>query len=127
MGATARARGDITTSALLSWEAHFEGAVSPVKGFGYQSIHVSHTIVDGGILTDFYIGHRLNGTKWEQNEHLRLSPGSIVEVPCSCTLSSNLVCRLSITQCPDQPTTDCEGDLEVNLVSGGDGTITILF
>ncbi|SJL15931.1 uncharacterized protein ARMOST_19439 [Armillaria ostoyae] len=58
----------------------FTGATasSLAKEFGKQNIHVSHAIIDGGILTNSSHEH-CNDREWEQNEDVRLSPDGIAE------------------------------------------------
>ncbi|PBK84243.1 hypothetical protein ARMGADRAFT_1088695 [Armillaria gallica] len=46
--------------------------------FGKQNIHVSHAIIDSGILTNS-ARERRNDPEWEQNEDVRLSPDGIAE------------------------------------------------
>ncbi|EAU83574.2 short-chain dehydrogenase/reductase SDR [Coprinopsis cinerea okayama7 len=76
-GATASLRGNVTTSAFAAGK-HGARALSQslAKEFGKDNIHVSHVIIDGGILTDRSRQYR-NDPKWEQNEDVRLNPESI--------------------------------------------------
>ncbi|KAK0468618.1 NAD(P)-binding protein [Armillaria novae-zelandiae] len=78
-GATASVRGNVTTSAFSAGK-HALRALSQslTKEFGKQNIHVSHAIIDGGILTDSARGRR-NNPEWEQNEDVRLSLDGIAE------------------------------------------------
>ncbi|PBK82541.1 NAD(P)-binding protein [Armillaria gallica] len=78
-GATASVRGDVTTSAFSAGK-HALRALSQslAKEFGKQNIHVSHAIIDGGILTNAS-RERRNDPEWEQNEDVRLSPDGIEE------------------------------------------------
>ncbi|PBK94193.1 NAD(P)-binding protein [Armillaria gallica] len=78
-GATASVRGNVTTSAFSAGK-HALRALSQslAKEFGRQNIHVSHAIIDGGILTSS-ARERRNDPKWEQNEDVRLSPDGIAE------------------------------------------------
>ncbi|SJL17358.1 uncharacterized protein ARMOST_20908 [Armillaria ostoyae] len=78
-GAIASVRGNIMTSAFSSGK-HTLRALSQslVKEFGKQNIHVSHAIIDGGILTNS-ARERHNDSEWEQNEDVRLSPDGIAE------------------------------------------------
>ncbi|PBK87016.1 NAD(P)-binding protein, partial [Armillaria gallica] len=79
MGATANVRGNVMTSAFSSGK-HALRALSQslAKEFGKQNIHVSHAIIDGGILTNS-TRERHNDPEWEQNEDVRLSPDGIAE------------------------------------------------
>jgi len=74
-GATASVRGNVTTSAFSAGK-HALRALSQslAKEFGKQNIHVSHAIIDGGILTN---RNRDRGPEWEENADIRLSPESI--------------------------------------------------
>ncbi|SJL14050.1 related to oxidoreductase, short chain dehydrogenase/reductase family [Armillaria ostoyae] len=78
-GATASIRGNVTTSAFSAGK-HALRALSQslAKEFGKQNIHVSHAIIDGGILTNS-ARKRRNDREWEQNEDVRLSPDGIAE------------------------------------------------
>ncbi|PBK70155.1 NAD(P)-binding protein, partial [Armillaria solidipes] len=78
-GATASVRGNVTTSVFSSGK-HALRALSQslAKEFGKQNIHVSHAIIDGGILTNS-ARERRNDPEWEQNEDVRLSPDRIAE------------------------------------------------
>ncbi|KAK0439684.1 NAD(P)-binding protein, partial [Desarmillaria tabescens] len=53
----------------------FTGATASVRG---NNIHVSHAIIDGGILTNL-ARQRRNDQTWEKNEDVRLSPDGIAE------------------------------------------------
>ncbi|PBK82527.1 NAD(P)-binding protein [Armillaria gallica] len=78
-GATASVRGNVTTSAFSAGK-HAVRALSKslAKEFGKQNIHVSHAIIDGGILTNAS-RERHNDPEWERNEDVRLSPDGIAE------------------------------------------------
>ncbi|KAJ2917271.1 hypothetical protein MD484_g3153, partial [Candolleomyces efflorescens] len=78
-GATASIRGNVVTSAF-SAAKHGARALSQslAKEFGKENIHVSHAIIDGGILTDRSKG-RSNDPNWENNNNVRLRPESIAE------------------------------------------------
>ncbi|PBK91977.1 NAD(P)-binding protein [Armillaria gallica] len=78
-GATASVRGNVTTSAFSAGK-HALRALSQslAKEFGKKNIHVSHAIIDGGILTNLS-RQRRNDPEWEQNEDVRLSPDGIAE------------------------------------------------
>ncbi|KAK0433094.1 NAD(P)-binding protein, partial [Armillaria borealis] len=78
-GATASIRGNVTTSAFSAGK-HALRALSQslAKEFGKKNIHVSHAIIDGGILTNLS-RQRRNDPEWEQNEDARLSPDGIAE------------------------------------------------
>ncbi|KAK0439489.1 uncharacterized protein EV420DRAFT_1583503 [Desarmillaria tabescens] len=78
-GATASVRGNVTTSAFSAGK-HALRALSQslAKEFGKQNIHVSHAIIDGGILTNRTREYR-NDPEWEKNEDVRLSPDGIAE------------------------------------------------
>lgn len=77
-GATASIRGNVVTSAFAAAK-HGARALSQslAKEFGKENIHVSHAIIDGGILTDRSQGVR--DESWIQNENARLRPESIAE------------------------------------------------
>ncbi|RXW19136.1 hypothetical protein EST38_g6717 [Candolleomyces aberdarensis] len=77
-GATASVRGNVVTSAF-SAAKHGARALSQslAKEFGKDSIHVSHAIIDGGILTDRSKERR--DPSWINNDNLRLRPESIAE------------------------------------------------
>lgn len=78
-GATASLRGNVTTS-LFAAGKHATRALSQslAKEFGKQNIHVSHAIIDGGILTDRSKQFK-NNPEWEANEDVRLSPEAIAK------------------------------------------------
>ncbi|KAK0482023.1 hypothetical protein EDD18DRAFT_771086 [Armillaria luteobubalina] len=78
-GATASVRGNVATSAFSAGK-HALRALSQslAKEFGKQNIHVSHAIIDGGILTGS-ARERRDDPEWEQNEDVRLSPDGIAE------------------------------------------------
>ncbi|SJK99189.1 uncharacterized protein ARMOST_02479 [Armillaria ostoyae] len=73
-GATPSIRGSATTSAFSAGK-HALGSLSQslVKEFGKQNIHVSHAIIDGGILVTL-IRKNLRDPEWENSEYTRLSP-----------------------------------------------------
>ncbi|KAL0567349.1 hypothetical protein V5O48_014649, partial [Marasmius crinis-equi] len=82
-GATAAVRGNVTTS-VFSAGKHALRALSQslAKEFGGQNIHVTHAIIDGGILTPLSKERRnehahFDASEWEKNEAARLSPDSI--------------------------------------------------
>ncbi|KAK0434090.1 NAD(P)-binding protein [Armillaria borealis] len=78
-GATASVRGNVTTSAFSAGKQALRAlSQSLAKEFGKQNIHVSHAIIDGGILTNS-ARKRRNDREWEQNEDVRLSPDGIAE------------------------------------------------
>ncbi|KZT51198.1 short-chain dehydrogenase/reductase SDR [Calocera cornea HHB12733] len=76
--ATAAWRGNLTTSAFAAGKHGLKGlAQSLNKEFGKQNIHVSHAIIDGGILTN-----RSKGVKteeWINDPDVRLHPDSIAK------------------------------------------------
>ncbi|KZO98698.1 NAD-P-binding protein [Calocera viscosa TUFC12733] len=75
--ATAAWRGNLTTSAFAAGKHGLKGlAQSLNKEFGKQNIHVSHAIIDGGILTDRSKGR---GDEWVNNPDVRLDPDSIAK------------------------------------------------
>ncbi|KAH6905142.1 short-chain dehydrogenase/reductase SDR [Coprinopsis sp. MPI-PUGE-AT-0042] len=78
-GATSSVRGNVTTS-LFAAGKHATRALSQslAKEFGKQNIHVSHVIIDGGIITDRSKKFK-NDAEWETNENVRLNPESIAE------------------------------------------------
>ncbi|KAK0220755.1 NAD(P)-binding protein [Armillaria nabsnona] len=78
-GATASVRGNVTTSAFSAGKhALMALSQSLAKEFGKQNIHVSHAIIDGGILMNAS-RERRNNPEWEQIEDVRLSPDGIAE------------------------------------------------
>jgi NAD(P)-dependent dehydrogenase (short-subunit alcohol dehydrogenase family) len=93
-GATASIRGNVITSAIAAGK-HALRALSQslAKEFGKQNIHVSHAIIDGGILTSLS-KERRNDKEWEQNEDVRLNPESIASVRWN-----SHYCDTSLTQC----------------------------
>jgi len=77
-GATASTRGNTTTSAFAAGKFALRAlSQSLSKEFGKQNIHVAHTIIDGGILTDRSREQR--DKDWEKNEDVRISPESIAK------------------------------------------------
>jgi len=78
-GATASLRGNVTTSAFAAGKFGLRAlSQSLAKEFGKQNIHVAHTIIDGGILTD---RSRQRRPEWDSDDKLaeRLSPESIAQ------------------------------------------------
>jgi len=78
-GATASLRGNLTTSAFAAGKFGLRAlSQSLAKEFGKQNIHVAHTIIDGGILTDRLRQFR---PEWdlEEKQAERLSPESIAQ------------------------------------------------
>ncbi|EGN97567.1 hypothetical protein SERLA73DRAFT_75232 [Serpula lacrymans var. lacrymans S7.3] len=76
-GATASIRGNVTTSAFAAGKFGVRAlSQSLAKEFGKQNIHVAHTIIDGGILTDKSRSFR-NDPNWEANPDVRLSAEGI--------------------------------------------------
>ncbi|KAG2130081.1 hypothetical protein BD769DRAFT_1604704, partial [Suillus cothurnatus] len=78
-GATASIRGNTTTSAFSASKFAIRAlSQSVAKEFGKQNIHVAHSIIDGGIITD-RTKSRLNDPSWEANQDVRLDPDSIAK------------------------------------------------
>ncbi|KAH7882942.1 hypothetical protein F5I97DRAFT_1930556 [Phlebopus sp. FC_14] len=78
-GATASVRGNTTTSAFAASKFGIRAlSQSLAKEFGKQNIHVAHSIIDGGIITDRTRGFR-NDSNWETNTDVRLEPDSIAK------------------------------------------------
>ncbi|KIJ63659.1 hypothetical protein HYDPIDRAFT_113163 [Hydnomerulius pinastri MD-312] len=78
-GATAAIRGNTTTSAFAAGKFGIRAlSQSLAKEFGKQNIHVAHSIIDGGIITDRSKGFR-NDPNWENNADVRLDPDSIAK------------------------------------------------
>jgi len=78
-GATAALRGNATTSIFSATKfAQRSLSQSLSKEFGPQNIHVAHSIIDGGILTDRIRGVR-NDPQWETDNDVRLHPDSIAK------------------------------------------------
>ncbi|KII84852.1 hypothetical protein PLICRDRAFT_45669 [Plicaturopsis crispa FD-325 SS-3] len=76
-GATASLRGNTTTSAFSAGKHGLRALSQSLnKEFGKENIHVAHSIIDGGILTD-RSKERRNDPSWENNPDVRLSPDSI--------------------------------------------------
>jgi len=78
-GATASVRGNVTTSAFAAGKHGLRAlSQSLAKEFGKQNIHVAHTIIDGGILTD---RSRQRRPDWDSDDKQgeRLSPESIAQ------------------------------------------------
>jgi len=81
-GATASIRGNVTTSAFAAGKFALRAlSQSLAKEFGKQNIHVSHAIIDGGILTDRSLSRRSDDQQanFKENADIRLSPESIAE------------------------------------------------
>ncbi|KAH9975073.1 NAD-P-binding protein [Lactifluus volemus] len=77
-GATASLRGNTTTSAFSAAKFALRSLSQSLnKEFGKENIHVAHTIIDGGILTDLAKSRR--GEEWAANPDLSLSPESIAK------------------------------------------------
>ncbi|EJD00012.1 short-chain dehydrogenase/reductase SDR [Fomitiporia mediterranea MF3/22] len=77
-GATAAWRGNTTTSAFAAGKFGLRALSQSLnKEFGKDNIHVSHSIIDGVILTDRVRSYR-NDKDWE-NEDIRLNPDSIAK------------------------------------------------
>jgi len=77
-GATASLRGNTTTSAFAASKFGIRAlAQSLAKEFGKQNIHVAHSIIDGGILTDRSKSY-LSEEAWS-NPDLLLKPENIAE------------------------------------------------
>jgi len=75
--ATAAWRGNLTTSAFAAGKHGLKGLSQSLnKEFGKQNIHVSHAIIDGGILTDRSAGR---GEAYLNNPDVRLDPASIAK------------------------------------------------
>ncbi|KAG2159409.1 uncharacterized protein EDB93DRAFT_1275270 [Suillus bovinus] len=78
-GATASIRGNTLTSAFSASKFGIRAlSQSLAKEFDKQNIHVAHSIIDGGILTDRTKSHR-NDPSWEANQDARLDPESIAK------------------------------------------------
>ncbi|TFK22517.1 short-chain dehydrogenase/reductase SDR [Coprinopsis marcescibilis] len=77
-GATASIRGNVVTS-LFAAGKHGARALSQslAKEFSKENIHVSHTIIDGGILTER--SRKQKDPEWQKNEDVRLNPESIAK------------------------------------------------
>lgn len=76
-GATASVRGNTTTSAFAAGKFGLRAlSQSLAKEFGKENIHVSHAIIDGGILTERMLEYR---PELEKNADGRLSPESIAK------------------------------------------------
>ncbi|TEB23515.1 short-chain dehydrogenase/reductase SDR [Coprinellus micaceus] len=78
-GATAAIRGNVLTSAF-SAAKHGARALSQslAKEFGKDNIHVAHSIIDGGILTDRSREYRKE-PGWAEDANRRLDPESIAK------------------------------------------------
>jgi len=78
-GATASIRGNVTTSAFAAGKFGLRAlSQSLSKEFGKQDIHVAHSIIDGGILTDRSLQRRPDW-KSEDKKAERLSPEAIAQ------------------------------------------------
>jgi len=78
-GATAALRGNMSTSIFsVTKFAQRSLSQSLSKEFGPQNIHVAHSIIDGGILTDRTRTMR-NAPQWETDSDVRLHPDSIAK------------------------------------------------
>ncbi|EMD31167.1 hypothetical protein CERSUDRAFT_89287 [Gelatoporia subvermispora B] len=77
-GATASIRGNVTTSAFAAGKFALRSLSQSLnKEFGKQNIHVAHSIIDGGILTDLSLSRRQGDPEWKNNGDVRLDPESI--------------------------------------------------
>lgn len=77
-GATASIRGNKTTSVFAAGKHALRAlAQSLAKEFGKENIHVAHTIIDGGILTDRSLS--VKGEDWVNDPDVRLDPNSIAK------------------------------------------------
>jgi len=77
-GATASLRGNITTSAFAAGKFGIRAlSQSLAKEFGKQNIHVAHTIIDGGIVTDR--ARAYTSEEVLKNPDVKLSPDSIAK------------------------------------------------
>ncbi|KJA16785.1 hypothetical protein HYPSUDRAFT_47055 [Hypholoma sublateritium FD-334 SS-4] len=75
-GATASLRGNVVTSAFAAGKFGTRAlSQSLAKEFGKENIHVAHSIIDGGILTERSQSTR--SPEWQANADVRLSPESI--------------------------------------------------
>ncbi|KDR71635.1 hypothetical protein GALMADRAFT_229591 [Galerina marginata CBS 339.88] len=75
-GATASIRGNVTTSAFAAGKFGVRAlSQSLAKEFGKGNIHVTHVIIDGGILVDRQ--RERQSAEWAANEDVRLNPDSI--------------------------------------------------
>ncbi|KAG2136032.1 hypothetical protein DEU56DRAFT_887740 [Suillus clintonianus] len=78
-GATASTRGNTLTSAFSASKFGIRAlSQSLAKEFGKQNIHVAHSIIDGGILTDRTKSRR-DDPSWEANQDVRLDPDAIAK------------------------------------------------
>jgi len=79
-GATASIRGNVTTSAFAAGKFGLRAlSQSLAKEFGKQNIHVSHAIIDGGIITDRSLERRGGDVNYKENADIRLSPEGIAQ------------------------------------------------
>ncbi|GBE86057.1 short-chain dehydrogenase/reductase SDR [Sparassis latifolia] len=80
-GATASWRGNVTTSAFAAGKFALRALSQSLnKEFGKQNIHVAHSIIDGGILTDRSAGRLTDPAalkEYRENANVRLDPESI--------------------------------------------------
>ncbi|KAF4622359.1 hypothetical protein D9613_009512 [Agrocybe pediades] len=75
-GATASARGNVTTSAFAAGKFGLRAlSQSLAKEFGKENIHVAHSIIDGAIATQRQ--KDIHDAEWAANDDVRLSPDSI--------------------------------------------------
>jgi NAD(P)-dependent dehydrogenase (short-subunit alcohol dehydrogenase family) len=78
-GATAGLRGNTFTSIFSVTKFAVRSlSQSLSKEFGPENIHVAHSIIDGGILTDRSRAMR-SDPQWERNNDVRLHPDSIAK------------------------------------------------
>jgi len=79
-GATASWRGNTTTSLFSANKFGLRSLSQSLnKEFGKQNIHVAHTIIDGGVLTDRSRDRQGNDSEWEKNANVRLNPDSVAK------------------------------------------------
>ncbi|GJF00411.1 NAD(P)-binding protein [Phanerochaete sordida] len=81
-GATASWRGNVFTSAFAAGKFALRALTQSLnKEFGKENIHVAHTIIDGGILTDRSAERREGAARdeYKTNEDIRLNPDSIAQ------------------------------------------------
>jgi len=77
-GATASLRGNTSTSLFSAGKFGMRSLSQSLnKEFGKQNIHVAHSIIDGGVLTDKSRIMRGGNPEWETNANIRLGPDSI--------------------------------------------------
>ncbi|KAI0668188.1 short-chain dehydrogenase/reductase SDR [Trametes maxima] len=82
-GATASIRGNVTTSAFAAGKFALRALSQSLnKEFGKQNIHVAHSIIDGGILTDRGLERAADEAarqRLKENANVRLDPESIAK------------------------------------------------